>query len=107
MKKLFSSLDRFEIQAVRSELDALSIPYLVKNEYAGGAVGELPWQDAQQELWLIDDTWYQRASAIVSALVARMTQSSEGANNDWICASCSEENGAAFDHCWHCQTLRQ
>ena len=56
MKKLFSSLDRFEIQAVRSELDALSIPYLVKNEYAGGAVGELPWQDAQQELWLIDDT---------------------------------------------------
>lgn len=106
MKKLFSSLDRFEIQAVRSELDALSIPYLVKNEYAGGAVGELPWQDAQQELWLIDDTWYQRASAIVSSLVARMTQSSEGANNNWICASCGEENGAAFDHCWHCQTLR-
>lgn len=106
MKKLFSSLDRFEIQAVRSELDALSIPYLVKNEYAGGAVGELPWQDAQQELWLIDETWDPRASAIVSSLVARMRQASEDVNNDWMCASCGEENGVAFDHCWQCQTLR-
>ena len=56
MKKLFTSQDAFEMQAVRSELDALSIPYMVKNEFASGAIGELPWQDSQQEVWLVDDS---------------------------------------------------
>ena len=65
MKKLFSSQDAFELQAVRSELDALSIPYMVKNEFASGAIGELPWQDSQQEVWLVDDSWYARASKVI------------------------------------------
>ena len=54
--KLFSSDDMFLMQSLKSELDALAIPYMIKNEYASGAMGELPWQDTQPELWLIDDT---------------------------------------------------
>ena len=56
MIKLFTSSDPFLLQSVKSELDALSIPYLVKNEFAGGAMGELPWQESQPELWLIDES---------------------------------------------------
>ncbi len=102
MKKLFSSLDPFELQAVRSELDALCIPYMVKNEYAGGAIGELPWQEAQQELWLLDEAWFNRASEVVDALTKAKRNTSAAFLTDWVCAGCGEENGSAFDSCWQC-----
>ena len=101
MKKLFTSPDAFELQAVRSELDALSIPYMVKNEFASGAIGELPWQDAQQEVWLVDDSWYARASKVIEAFTQKSNRSVVP-NQDWDCANCDEENGSAFDVCWQC-----
>ena len=101
MKKLFTSPDAFELQAVRSELDALSIPYMVKNEFASGAIGELPWQDAQQEVWLVDDSWYARASKVIEAFTQKSNKSVVP-NQDWVCGNCDEENGSAFDVCWQC-----
>ena len=101
MKKLFTSQDAFELQAVRSELDALSIPYMVKNEFASGAIGELPWQDSQQEVWLVDDSWYVRASKVVEPFIQKSNDKAVS-SEDWICAECSEQNGAAFDVCWQC-----
>lgn len=101
MKKLFTSQDAFEMQAVRSELDALSIPYMVKNEFAGGAIGELPWQDSQQEVWLVDDSWYARASKVIEAIVQK-SPNTNNSSEDWRCDACCEENGSAFDVCWQC-----
>ncbi len=101
MKKLFTSPDAFEVQAVRSELDALSIPYMVKNEFASGAIGELPWQDAQQEVWLVDDSWYARASKVIEAFTQKSNKSVVP-NQAWGCGNCDEENGSAFDVCWQC-----
>jgi hypothetical protein len=101
LKKLFSSQDAFEMQAVRSELDALSIPYMVKNEFAGGAIGELPWQDTQQEVWLVDDSWYARASKVIEAIVHK-SRTTNNSSEDWRCGGCGEENGSAFDVCWQC-----
>lgn len=108
MKKLFYSEDAFELQAVRSELDALGIPYMVKNEFASGALGELPWQEAQQEIWLVDDTWFTRASKAVNGIKANFTSSrgSKGGKGEergeWVCSSCGEQNGSAFETCWQC-----
>ena len=105
LKKLFSSEDAFELQAVRSELDALSIPYMVKNEFASGALGELPWQEAQQELWLVDDTWFNRASKVVDGIKANFISSQAGEDTEareWVCKGCGEENGSAFEVCWQC-----
>lgn len=101
MHKLFGSDERFLIQRLRSELEEAGIPYLIKNEYVGGAVGELPWQDVQQEVWLLDDSWLHQASKVVESL-------SEGArcyceNSDWQCEQCLEINEGAFAICWQCQ----
>ena len=101
MKKLFTSQDAFELQAVRSELDALSIPYMVKNEFASGAIGELPWQDSQQEVWLVDDSWYARASKVIELFIQKSNDKALS-SEDWICGECSEQNDAAFDVCWQC-----
>ena len=101
MKKLFTSQDAFELQAVRSELDALSIPYMVKNEFASGAIGELPWQDSQQEVWLVDDSWYARASKVIELFIQKSNDKAVS-SEDWVCGNCDEENGSAFDVCWQC-----
>ena len=101
MKKLFTSQDAFELQAVRSELDALSIPYMVKNEFASGAIGELPWQDSQQEVWLVDDSWYARASKVIELIIQKSNDKAVS-SEDWVCGNCDEENGSAFDVCWQC-----
>lgn len=98
MQKLFSHYDRFLVQSVRSELEARRIPYLMKNEYAAGAVGELPWQEVQPEIWLLDDTWLTRAKSIVDALMRPVTEQAE-----WQCPTCGEKNDPSFAFCWHCE----
>lgn len=106
MIKLFTSYDSFLVQSVRSELDALAIPYMVKNEFAGGAIGELPWQEAQQELWLLDEGWADKAHRVVDALVSNRKGAEKREATEWVCATCDENNGPAFDSCWHCGQQR-
>lgn len=103
MIKLFTSSDPFLLQSVKSELDALSIPYLVKNEFAGGAMGELPWQESQPELWLIDESWSTRANKVVNSL---MDSHEPTEQFPWVCGHCNEPNGEAFDTCWKCGESR-
>lgn len=99
MRKLFSHDDRFLFQQLRSELDALNIPYLVKNEYASGAMGELPWQETQLELWLLDEQWYAKAKLIVGELLTKNSDTTV-----WKCFACGEDNEGHFSICWNCQS---
>lgn len=93
------------MQSLKSELDALAIPYMIKNEYASGAMGELPWQDTQPELWLIDDTWQARANQVMDALMAHSV-SSPGIKSKSGFVAIVKKNGAAFDFCWQCEHQR-
>lgn len=101
MEKLFDSDDRFLIQRLRSELETAGIPYLMKNEYVAGAVGELPWQDVQQQVWLLDESWSQQAGKLVHTLQADDRNSGE--KTDWQCQQCGEANEGEFAICWQCQ----
>lgn len=97
MKKLYVSNDWFSIQQVAQLLEAHRIPFMVKNEFSSGAMGELSPFDVQPEIWLIDDDWFARASSLVEDLkqVAANSQ-------DWTCNKCTEDNDAAFEVCWQC-----
>ena len=99
MLKIFSHDDSFLIQQCRSELEAEGIPYLLKNEYARGAMGELPWQDVQLEIWLIDVSWLDKAKRIIGTLTAIQQKTM----NHWCCQHCGEMNEGNFRLCWHCQ----
>lgn len=99
MKKLYVSEDWFSIQQVAQMLQANSIPYMVKNEFASGAIGELAPQDAQPEVWLLDADWYAKANELLDDLRHVAADGTE-----WICPECDERNGSSFEVCWHCGT---
>jgi hypothetical protein len=101
MKKLFVSEDWFSIMQVTQLLDANRIPFLVKNEFASGAVGEIPPLDALPEVWLLEDDWYARANALIDDLRHLPTE-----GDSWICASCEEENDGNFKLCWQCGAVK-
>ncbi len=108
MKKLFSSDDRFLFQQVRSELEALDIPYLLKNEFTSGAMGELPWHEVMPEIWLLDDAWEPKASELIDKLVANTNIDEEKVCAQlWQCPHCQEMNEPEFAVCWHCQFEHQ
>ena len=97
MKKLFVSEDWFSIQQVAQLLDANRIPYVVKNEFSLGAIGELSPFDAIPEVWLIDDDWYNKAKSLVDDLKHMAVE-----REAWQCSHCKEHNEASFDFCWSC-----
>ncbi|NMH59252.1 DUF2007 domain-containing protein [Alteromonas ponticola] len=104
MKKLFASDDRFLVQQVRSELEALDIPYLMKNEFISGAIGELPWQEVMPEIWLIDDTWEAKASKVIDVLKQNLQDDNDKMCAQlWQCPQCHELNEPEFESCWQCE----
>ena len=101
MKKLYVSDDWFSIQQVTQLLGANRIPYVVKNEFASGAMGELAPQDVQPEVWLLEDDWFAKATALIEDLKHVAVDA-----EDWVCAECGEDNEGTFEICWQCSALR-
>lgn len=102
MIKLFSSDDRFAVQQVVQVLDEHAIPYVVKNEFASGAIGELSPLDVSPEVWLLQSEWFARAELLINELKPEALDGS-----DWVCSNCNEQNTAAFAICWQCGKSRE
>ena len=97
MKLIYTSENRILVSNARNILANAGIAVVLKNEYAGGAMGELAIFETWPELWLSDDKHYDKALELLDGLL-RSTPGS-----DWVCSSCKETNAASFDYCWHCQ----
>ena len=96
MKKLFTHENRMIVHNVRNLLAAEGIETRMKNEFAGGAVGDLPAFETWPELWIEDETRLTQAEAILRSIVE------DDSAGDWRCGHCGEQNGAAFQLCWNC-----
>lgn len=97
MKRIYTHHDRFMVWQVKQLLDNHQIPCFIKNEFVGGAVGELAPLDSLPEVWLSDNEWETRANK----LIAEMTADAR-VGKDWCCSECGERNDASFDFCWQC-----
>lgn len=86
---------------MKSVLETRGIDSLVKNEFLAGGVGELPPTECWPEVWVLDDEFYDKAKAIVDALLV-----SREAENDWCCGQCGEQLEAQFSECWNCGQTR-
>ena len=94
---VYTNESHFLVGNVKNLIDAQAINTFIKNEFSQGAFGEVSAFDSWPEIWVFDDSDFDRALAIVNA-----TQGNAD-SIDWVCPQCSEENDASFEICWSCQ----
>lgn len=96
MKRVHIAASLIDAQLVADLLASLGIPNHIFNVNAAGALGEVPFMNAQPEVWVEDDTQAIRAREILAS------QDGPQSNEERICPHCRESNPAHFLSCWHC-----
>ena len=97
MKMIYTSENRILVSNARNILANEGIAVEVKNEFSGGAMGELAVFETWPELWVSNDEDYEKARKLLDALLKPIPGS------EWVCSNCRERNAASFEYCWHCQ----
>lgn len=101
MIMVFTHPNHFAVNNARNLIERMGIQCEVRNEFAGGAIGELAPIDAWPELWVLDDRDYDRAIQLIESAQARADDA------DWFCGHCGERNAATFELCWNCARERR
>jgi hypothetical protein len=96
MKKVFTHENRMIVYNMKNMLEAEGIETVIKNEYSGGGVGDLPAFDIWPELWIRKEAQLAQAESILQSVVSPVVA------DDWFCGGCREKNDAAFGICWNC-----
>jgi hypothetical protein len=97
---VYSNDNRFIVANAKNILEGHNIEVAIKNEFAAGVIGEVSAFDAWLELWVLNDSDYEQACAILANSLSSETAT------PWRCEHCHEANDAAFELCWHCQNER-
>lgn len=97
MKMFYTNENHFIVNNIKNLVEAQDVNIFIKNEFSQGAVGEISAFDSWPELWVYDDSDFDRVVVIVKSL------HSNNETIDWVCKGCSETNDASFEICWNCQ----
>lgn len=81
---------------LKNVLEGAGIAVVVMNEFASGGAGDLATFDTWPELWVEDDSQFERAESILK------NNLSDAKDNYWYCRGCQEKNDASFELCWNC-----
>lgn len=93
---VYTDENLFLVSNAKNIIDAVGITSFLKNEFAQGAVGEVSAFDCWPELWVLEDSDYNKAMAAIAASEKSVSMP------DWICNQCGEKNDASFEVCWQC-----
>ena len=98
MKKIHTVPDTIQAGYLKSILEQRGIQCVLKNEYLGGGIGELPINECWPEIWVIDP----RDEKLAKELISNHRQPAHG--ESWTCQHCGERLEPQFTDCWRCQT---
>jgi len=98
MQRLYSAANLPEAYLVRGLLAAAGIEACVFNEYAGGALGELPFTEAAPSVWIEEERDLTRARLVIASY-----EKPAAAPGSTRCHACGEESPRDFSICWQCQ----
>jgi len=96
MKRVHIAPTLLDAQLVVDPLSSLGIVTHIFNANAAGALGEVPFMQAQPEVWVDDDTQALRARAILADCM------NMNPGREKTCPHCGEHNPGNFLSCWHC-----
>jgi hypothetical protein len=96
MKKVFTHENRMIVYNMKNLLQGEGIEIVMKNEFTGGGVGDLPAFDTWPEIWICEEAQVEQAQSILDSV------SNASDVEDWLCRTCKESNDGAFGLCWKC-----
>lgn len=96
MKRVHIAPTLLDAQLAADALASLGIATHIFNANAAGALGEVPFMQAQPEVWVDDDAQAARAREALAGLHAAPAQ------GDKTCPRCGEVNPGNFLSCWQC-----
>ena len=96
MKRVFIAPTLLDAQLAVDVLASLGIATHIFNASAAGALGEVPFLQAQPEVWVDDET----QEALARETLARLRDAP--ARSEKICGHCGESNPGNFLSCWQC-----
>ena len=96
MKRVHIAPTLLDAQLAADALSSLGIAIHILNANAAGALGEVPFMQAQPEVWVDDDAQEARAREVLAGLLNAPLR---GEKN---CPHCGEVNPWNFLSCWQC-----
>lgn len=99
MKRVHIAPTLLDAQLVVDALSSVGIVSHIFNANAAGALGEVPFLQAQPEVWVEDDARAHQAREVLADFLSVKP----GAEK--ICPACGEHNPGNFLSCWQCGSL--
>lgn len=96
MKRVFIAPTLIDAQLAVDALSSLGIVTHIFNANAAGALGEVPFMQAQPEVWVDVDAEEARARGALAGLRNALPR------DEKTCAHCGELNPGNFLSCWRC-----
>jgi hypothetical protein len=96
MKRVHIAPTLLDAQLAADALSGLGIATHILNANAAGALGEVPFMQAQPEIWVDDDAQEMRAREALAGLHDAPSR------NEKACPRCGEFNPGNFLSCWQC-----
>ena len=96
MKRVFIAPSLLDAQLAVDVLSSLGIVTHIFNANVAGALGEVPFMQAQPEVWVDDDAQEARACEALAGL------RNAPPRDEKTCAHCGEPNPGNFLSCWQC-----
>lgn len=99
MKRVHIAPTLLDAQLVVDALSSVGIASHIFNANAAGALGEVPFLQAQPEVWVVDDVREREAREVLTDFLAVKP------GVEKICPRCGESSPGNFLSCWQCGNL--
>jgi len=99
MKMVYTNENRLIAGNASNILENHGVKTVLKNEFSSSASGEISAFDTWPEIWVVNDSDYDKAIEIIENSLSRDNAP------EWLCTHCDEKNDASFELCWNCQSL--
>jgi rubrerythrin len=93
-----SSVNLIEINHLKNLLEAGGVRCVLRNQLLTGIAGEVPFDQAAAQLWVLDDAELWQAEEILRDW--RRARFARGPA--WVCSECGERHEGQFSQCWKC-----